>query len=193
MLNRLLFVAAIVGLAICVYLVARPSAVQTVRLEPSVQLPSQLDTPQPAPNLVVKPAPSVKPRPTQTIEPRPQQQVPSSIAQSASRPAQTANKPATSTNIAPRTAQNFQDFDAPATQAPTKILAPKADGSVWRLQVGAFRSAENARALQQKLLDQGLSVKIVRGEDGISRVLVGDYPTRDAAQADNKAVSSRVP
>lgn len=203
MLNRLLLVIAIVGLGLCVYLVARPSTVQTVRLEPSLTLPSQLDTPQPAPKLEVKPAPTPKPRSTQAIAPQNPPKLPTKPSQSTTSttpnrendtPVASASRTAASSpSAAPSTTQNFRDFDNPTALTPTKILTPRADGAVWRLQVGAFRSTDNAELLQKKLLEQGLSVKIVQGTDSISRVLVGDYATREAAQADNKAVSSRLP
>jgi cell division protein FtsN len=202
MLNRLLLVVAIVGLGLCAYLLVRPNTVQTVRLEPSTALPRQLESPQPAPKLQVKPAPSVKPRPTEIIEPRETPKLPAprpattSPAPSSS-PSQTSTASAKVPSTAPApsrpssSARQFQDLDTPP--APVKLLTPRADGLVWRLQVGAFKSADNADALRVKLIENGLSAKVVQGSDGISRVLVGDYASREAAQADNKAVSSRVP
>jgi cell division protein FtsN len=206
MLNRLLLVVAIVGLGLCVYLLARPNTVQTVRLEPSTALPSQLESPQSAPKLEVKPAPIVKPRPTQSIEPRqtptlPVQRPATSTASTSNTSASSPSQPVTSrpsqastssaNQTSPSNSRQFQDLDTPP--APVRILTPRADGSVWRLQVGAFKSADNADSLRVKLLENGLTAKVVQGTDGISRVLVGDYPTREAAQADNNAVSSRVP
>jgi cell division protein FtsN len=188
MLNRLLLVVAILGLGLCAYLLLRPNNTQTIRLEPSTPLPSQLEQPQPVPKLEIKPAPVVKPRPTQAIAPPEQPKL--STAPRDTTPSKTPETNAPNSKPTGSTG-NFQDLDNPPS--PAKILTPRADGAVWRLQVGAFKSAENAEALRQKLSEGGLSAKVVLGDNGISRVLVGDYPSREAAQADNAAVSSRVP
>jgi cell division protein FtsN len=189
MLNRLLLIVAILGLGLCAYLLLRPKTTQTIRLEPSTALPSQLEQPQPAPKLEIKPAPVVKPRPTQALAAPETPKLP--VQQE---PAIKPSTPAPSNpSAAPSSpSRDFQDLDSPPVSL-TKILTPRFEGAVWRLQVGAFRSAENAEALRQKLQENGLSAKVVLGENGISRVLVGEYSSREAAQADNASVSSRVP
>jgi cell division protein FtsN len=195
-----LLVIAIVGLGLSVFLLVRPQQrAQTIRLEPSTPLTSELSQPQPAPKLEIKPAPVVKPRPTQPVTPREQPKLPVQRAEtspsSSSQTTTSSSNQTTASSVTQNTtlssSRDFQDLDKPP--APTKILTPRADGGTWRLQVGAFKSANNADALRVKLLENGLSAKVLRGEDGISRVLVGDYATREAAQADNNQVSSRVP
>lgn len=51
------------------------------------------------------------------------------------------------------------------------------------VQVGAFRRAESAKQLADRYRATGRDVRVERGNDGISRVLLGPFDSRQAAAA----------
>lgn len=84
---------------------------------------------------------------------------------------------------------------APAKTAgqPTPLPAPRVSGG-WRLQLGAFGDAANARKLWSSVAGRfpGRSVDYVKA-GALTRVMVGGFPSRAAAQAACGAVSPCVP
>ena len=76
---------------------------------------------------------------------------------------------------------------AAATPPPAKSPAPVASRMTHSVQVGAFLVADNARQLVARLAAKGVSAAVVEVRDGQGRtwntVRVGDFPSRQAAQA----------
>jgi tetratricopeptide (TPR) repeat protein len=68
-----------------------------------------------------------------------------------------------------------------------KRAAQRVRATRWSIQVGAFRTADAARALEQKLRAAGLNVRVdpdTRGQELVRLVRVGSYRTHDAAGGD---------
>lgn len=54
----------------------------------------------------------------------------------------------------------------------------------FAVQVGAFSSGENAERMVEEIREQGIeNVRIVAGEDGLHRVLLGQFPDRAQAES----------
>ncbi len=57
-------------------------------------------------------------------------------------------------------------------------------GQAFTVQVGAFSSGENAEGMMGEIREQGVQdVRIVAGEDGLHRVLLGHFPDRARAES----------
>ncbi|TVR65573.1 MAG: septal ring lytic transglycosylase RlpA family protein [Gemmatimonadales bacterium] len=71
------------------------------------------------------------------------------------------------------------DMIGPGT-APVRITVVESPAPVrcWHVQTGAFRDADNAHRREDQLRGLGWPVATVRGSDGVSRVFVGPYETR---------------
>lgn len=82
--------------------------------------------------------------------------------------------------------QSAPPFQA-ATQPPAKPSGPVASRMTHSVQVGAFLQPENARQLVARLTGRGVRAYIFEIRDGQNRtwhtVRVGDFPSRQAAQA----------
>lgn len=62
--------------------------------------------------------------------------------------------------------------------------APDSTAVRYAVQVGAFSLAENAKTLAQRLADNGVAgVRVASETDGLHRVLVGDFSSRDRAES----------
>ncbi len=61
-----------------------------------------------------------------------------------------------------------------------------ADGREWRVQVGSFRSASNARGLRDRLDGEGFDASVDErevGDEALYRVRVGPVASSEAAEA----------
>jgi cell division protein FtsN len=200
--KRILLLIALLGIGTSAYVLLRPVQNQVVRLEAITPLPSQLDQPAPSVQASNRPVLSIKPRPTKPIEPRRTPIIKT--------PTRETQKPVTTRDVekpvATRETQNpvtTQEIEKPVTRDPEKPTTPeippstpnltvRQDAGAWRVQAGAFRTPSNAAALQTKIAASGLSALVTKGEDGIYRVLVGNYSTSGAARADSNKVSSAI-
>ncbi len=179
---------ALLGFAVAAYFVVRPTAAQTVKLQPVV-IPKNNPSP-------VMTKPTVAPKPTQPIRPRP---IPSRVNIPAAKeiansipepqPPQVAQTPPPRAVDIPETTTT--SVEPTASQPPSApSLTVRQDAGTWRLQAGAFRTQTNAESLQAKIQASGLKARVSKGEDGIYRVLVGNYNSSDAARAESDKVSS---
>lgn len=200
-MKRILLLIALLGFGTGAYVLLRPATSQVVRLEAITPLPSQLE--QPAPNVQAsnQPVSTIKPRPTKPIEPR---RTP--VIQSPAPTRETVKPVTTRETEKPVTTQESEKpLTTQETEKPLTTLEPKKpanavtlpitltvrqDAGTWRIQAGAFRTQSNAAALQNKIQDSGLTARVIQGDDGIYRVLVGNYNSSDAARADSDKVSS---
>ena len=66
--------------------------------------------------------------------------------------------------------------------ARVRIEVLRLPSDCWELQVGAFAREENARALRERLRREGEPVRLTPGPEGLTRVIAGPYPSRDAAE-----------
>lgn len=191
-MKRILLLIALLGFGTGAYVLLRPATSQVVRLEAITPLPSQLK--QPAPNVQAsnQPVSTIKPRPTKPIEPR---RTP--VIQSLAPTRETVKPVTTRETVKPVT---IQETEKPLTTlepkkpanavTPPTTLTVRQDAGTWRVQAGAFRTQSNAAALQSKIQASGLTARVIQGDDGIYRVLVGNYNSSDAARADSGKVSS---
>ncbi len=66
--------------------------------------------------------------------------------------------------------------------SPTKPKEPRTTASgTWYVQIGAFKNIENARALSKEAQGRDYPIRIEHSTEGYIRVLLGPYPTQDAA------------
>lgn len=150
----------------------------------------------PIPNPETTPPPSGPP----VVPGMPQQAEPAPAAESA----QSALPPAAGTAVAPDPKPEAPAVEskprpqAEAKPAPKPAAAPKqesksaSDGYV--AQLGAFSNAANARALQKKLQENKFKAytELIKSPGGDrTRVRVGPYPTRDAADKARDQLKSR--
>ncbi len=177
----ILVVIAVLGFGMGAYVLLRSEVVQTVRLEPVMPLPKNLEPTKAAP--AQNPVSSLKPRPTKPIEPRK-----TPIIQNLPRVTQTPVPPATQT---PETATpEPKKTTSPEATVAIPSLTVRQEAGSWRLQAGAFRTQGNAEALKAKVIATGLMARVSQGDDGIYRVLVGNYASSAMARADSNNVLS---
>jgi cell division septation protein DedD len=182
-------IAAVVligGVALATLLL-RSSSNQVVQLEPqqTAQTTNQMASDAtPAPTKPAELNNTPKPRPTEPIRPR-EQPLP---------PVQSDDlEPVESTAATSRPAPSTPIEETPSTTrtpaaTPSK-LAVRLEAGSWRLQAGAFRTEDNAVAMKERLDSRGVLSIVVRGEDGIHRVFVGEYFSSSAAKADSERVA----
>jgi cell division protein FtsN len=99
-----------------------------------------------------------------------------------------SNEPSSVAVEKPVTSETTSSNQTPAV-VPVLPLR-RAEGSV-SVQAGAFKSADNAEGLRAQLVSQGFKASVELGEDGISRVIVGPYPTEEAAREAANRITSR--
>jgi DedD protein len=124
---------------------------------------SSTSTPPSPPRVAGMPAPAVQPDPAPSDEARPD--LPNNV------PAKPEAKPV------PKPLQKHEMKPAPAGHAGSE--------ESFVVQLGAFSSAANAKALQKKLQDNKFKAytELVKNASGDrTRVRVGPYPTREAAE-----------
>ena len=143
-----------------------PAPVPAVPVRP--ETPHVAGLPQAAPAVQLEPAPFVEPKPERTK---------SEPGKSETRPeAKPLAKPAPALEVKP----------APAGHA--------ASDESFVVQLGAFSSAANARALQKKLQDNKFKAytEVVKNRGGDrTRVRVGPYPSREAAERARDRLKSK--
>ena len=66
-------------------------------------------------------------------------------------------------------------------------------GGEYSLQVGAFRSSDNATRFAARLRTLGYSARVENGQDGLSGVVVGPYPTRSAIEVARGGLAGEAP
>ena len=188
---------ALLGFGTVAYVLLRPAPSQVVRLEAITPLPSQFDQPAPSVQASNKPVSSIKPRPTKPIEPRrtPVIKAPTRTVPEATRetpvPVQTRDAPESEPTRDLEKPAPTRDVEKPTTpETPPSTLTVRQDAGSWRVQAGAFRTQNNAEALQRKIEGSGLTARVSKGDDGIYRVLVGNYSTSAAAREGSLKVSS---
>jgi rare lipoprotein A len=195
--KRILVLMALLGFGIVSYVLLRPAPSQVIRLERVTPLPSQLEQPVPEIQAVNTPVSTVKPRPTQPIEPRrtpiikapPREVKKTELTRETPEPTPEPEKPLVTRDAAKPEPTRDETVKEIETQP---SLTVRQDAGSWRVQAGAFRTQSNAEAMQTKIQKGGLTAQVVQGEDGIYRVLVGNYSTSDAARADSGKVSSTI-
>jgi DedD protein len=165
--------------------------------------PPQLVTPAPEVTSPETPPASIEPeakpaaKPAEPSSPKnanvaPTQAVKSDTQKPASKPAETKQEapaaPATTHKVNPAKANENKTADAkvpekkpaetkPAENKPTESK-PATGGHA--LQLGSFSAESNARQQADKAKAAGFSVKVLAGQ-GVYKVRVGPYPTREAA------------
>ena len=200
-MKRILVLIALLGFGTTLYVLLQPIPSQVVRLEPVTPLPSQFD--QPAPNVQAsnKPVSTIKPRPTKPIEPR---RIP--IIKVPTRAVETPNVTREVETPAPVQTRETPDSEptrdteklavatstTPEPPPSTPNLTVRQEAGSWRVQAGAFRTQSNAEAMQSKIVASGLMARVSKGDDGIYRVLVGNYSTSDAAREGSLKVSNTI-
>ena len=143
---------------------------------PKPESTAQIPAPVPAvparpatPNIAGLPqgAPADRPDPAPLVEPKPERPK--------SEPAKSETGPVAKPALKP--AQQHKINSAPASQA--------ANDESFVVQLGAFSNAANARALQKKLQDNKFKAytEVIKSPGGdLTRVRVGPYPSREAAE-----------
>lgn len=57
--------------------------------------------------------------------------------------------------------------------------------------IGSFQNATNAKALRERMTEQGYNAVLAKNEIGMLRVIVSSYPTKEEAVAGREAVKAR--
>jgi DedD protein len=148
----------------------------------------------PVPNPETTPPPSGPP----PVAGMPQQAAPLP-AEPAPTPAPEAAAPAPKpeTPVAgekPRAQPDPKPAARPAVPAPRHDAKPAAGGEAYVVQLGAFSNAANAKALQKKLQENRFKAytELIKSPGGDrTRVRVGPYPTREAADKARDQLKSR--
>jgi DedD protein len=148
----------------------------------------------PVPNPETTPPPSGPP----PVAGMPQQATPPP-AEAAPTPAPEAAAPAPKpeppvVEEKPRVQPEPKPAAKPAAPAPRHEAKPAAGGEAYVVQLGAFSNAANARALQKKLQENRFKAytELIKSPGGDrTRVRVGPYPTRDAADKARDQLKSR--
>ncbi len=184
-MKRILVLIVLLGFGTGTYVLLRPAPSQVVRLEPVTPLPSQLEQPAPIVEAINTPVSSIKPRPTKPIEPR-RTPVIKALPRAVETPAPIQTREPEKPVV---TREPTRDATVKNPKTPPSLTVRQEAGS-WRVQAGAFRTQSNAEAMQSKIVASGLTARVVQGEDGIYRVLVGNYNTSAAAREGSLKVSS---
>ena len=187
-MKRILLLIALLGFGTGAYVLLQPAPSQVVQLEPVTPLPSQLEQPAPIVEAINTPVSSIKPRPTKPIEPR-RTPVIKALPRAVETPAPIQTREPEKPVVTREPPEPTRD----ATARPPEILPSltvRQEAGSWRVQAGAFRTQSNAEAMQSKIVASGLTARVVQGEDGIYRVLVGNYNTSAAAREGSLKVSS---
>jgi cell division protein FtsN len=192
--KRILVLIALLGFGTTFYVLLQPAPSQVVRLEPVTPLPSQLEQPAPIVEAINTPVSSIKPRPTKPIEPR-WTPVIKALPRAVETPAPTQTrepeKPVVTREPEKPVVTREPTRDATVKNPETlPSLTVRQEAGSWRVQAGAFRTQSNAEAMQSKIVASGLTARVVQGNDGIYRVLVGNYSTNAAAREGSLKVSS---
>ena len=144
----------------------QPSEVQPTPPTPAVEpVPDSQSEPEVELATEVEPAPTSEP--ITEVQPEPEIQV-AEPSPPTPEPVQVVSEPQPTPEI------------EPVSESPAVVESSVATGN-WYLQVGAFKKIENARKLGNKIRDLNLPLKIERTGNEFIRVLVGPYPTRNAA------------
>jgi hypothetical protein len=76
-----------------------------------------------------------------------------------------------------------------------KPIAPKSEGQIWAIQIGAFAVKKNAESLKEKLMADGYVVNVYEnlldGKNNLYLVWVGMFPTQDEAKPLLKELKNR--
>jgi DedD protein len=144
----------------------QPGRTYTIPLDPGAGPPVQVETGNDAQPLLTRPGAGTVQRPVreeaaQPVLPADPQPAP------AEQPVQPAPRPA----------------PQPAQPPPRPAPAPSVDGA-WTVQVGSFSQADNAQALQRRLVAEGFEAfvsRVATDAGTMHRVRVGPVPEREAA------------
>jgi rare lipoprotein A len=81
---------------------------------------------------------------------------------------------------------------APPEKQPVLVAEDAPESCFW-LQVGAFASSENAQGAVRRLKNQGEKALAMEGPDGMERVRVGPFPSRNEAVDARERLMDRWP
>ncbi|HWA12829.1 MAG TPA: SPOR domain-containing protein [Burkholderiales bacterium] len=147
------------------------------------------------PNPETTPPPSGPP----PVAGMPQQAAPPPAPEAAPPPAPAAAAPvpkpeASAAEERPRAQPEPRAAARPAAPVPRHEAKPASGGDAYVVQLGAFSNAANARALQKKLQENRFKAytELIKSPGGDrTRVRVGPYPTREAADKARDQLKSR--
>ncbi len=163
----------------------KPRPVTTDAVVPSTPKPSskfvqttkQPETVTPRVEVVT---PRVEPKITPTLQTPPEKPV----------EVRTPPKPET-TSIQPAPTSQAASSSSSVITAPAPTMPLRREPGKISIQAGAFKNPTYAQTLSDQLSKQGLNASVELGKDGISRVIVGPYPTEEAARAVATKISGR--
>jgi len=151
------------------------------------------DTPAPAPPSPAPIAgmPNVLPPPEPSSTDKPAEPVP---AEPSAAPAPKSELPPAQAKPLPRAEAEPKPAPKAAAKPEQKALTASGSGDGYVVQLGAFSNSTNARALQKKLQENKFKAytELVKGAGGDrTRVRVGPYPSREAADKARDQLKSR--
>jgi DedD protein len=142
------------------------------------------------PNPETTPPPSGPP----PVAGMPQQAAPPPAPEAAPPPAPVPKPEASAAEERPRAQPEPRAAARPAAPVPRHEAKPASGGDAYVVQLGAFSNAANARALQKKLQENRFKAytELIKSPGGDrTRVRVGPYPTREAADKARDQLKSR--
>ena len=156
----------------------QPGRTYTIPLDPAAGPPVPVETGNGGPVIQPRPGAGAVQRPPRDDAAAPVAQPEPQATRPAAQPTQPPPRPAP---------QSAPATSAPPAAAPAPQPTPPQAGAegAWTVQVGSFSQADNAQALQRRLVSEGFDAfvsRVVTDAGTMHRVRVGPVPERDAAE-----------